>query len=191
MRDWINQTQKEILQKMIKFKLSPKYQRPSFMDTIAKTAIVISDRSSCLFYNVSAVVFKDKQIVGIGYNGPSVGDVNCSEVGCRRIVNGQLIRGQEDLCRGTHAEINALINTTVPLNLDHERNYSMLVTWRPCYNCAKYIANTKIGSIYYLIAYDRNDGAEQLLAQNNIKITQYTSPHFHEWFQLYKQTFWE
>lgn len=54
---WVPDTDKEVLNKMFQNKLDRSYQRPSHLDILAQQAIVISKRSTCLFYEVGGGYF--------------------------------------------------------------------------------------------------------------------------------------
>ena len=73
-------------------------------------AEVVAKRSTCLRRQVGAVLVKDRQILATGYNGTPKGIAHCEEVGCLReqlhVPSGQ----NHELCRGIHAEQNAVIH---------------------------------------------------------------------------------
>ncbi len=109
LKKWAKSVPKETLKRMIPEKLNASYKRPSFKDILAEQVLVMVKRSACLFYNAGTVIFKNDQILSFGYNGPAKGDVHCYDVGCSRIVNGEL-KESSGLCRGSHAELNAIGN---------------------------------------------------------------------------------
>ena len=72
-------------------------------------AQVVSTRSTCLRRSVGAVIVKNKQIVATGYNGTPKDLPHCEVTGCLReqlhVPSGQM----HELCRGIHAEQNAVV----------------------------------------------------------------------------------
>ncbi len=179
---WVPNTDPKVLARMFKKKLRPDYSRPSHLDIFAQQAIVISQRPTCMFYEVGAVIFYDgSHFLSSGYNGPASGDVNPREAGCARIVDGKLQEGK-GMCRGSHAELNAINNLTVStLGL---QNVSMIVTLHPCYPCAKQIVNKGIKKVYYIWEYEREEFAADYLRDMKIEVIKYTSPLLEKWIAL-------
>lgn len=71
----------------------------------------VLDRSTCLRRNYGAVIVKDDEIVGTGYNGAPRGDLNCCEENiCERERLGCKPGERYELCRSVHAEMNAIIS---------------------------------------------------------------------------------
>jgi len=169
-RKWAKNISKEALAEMIPGKTDSIFRRPSFMDVLAEQASVIAKRSACLFHNVGAVIFKGDQILSFGYNGPSKGDVHCYEVGCSRIINGQIKKGG-GLCRGSHAELNAIGNAAK--NGVKIEGASMIVSLQPCKVCAKQIVNQGIKEVYYVFEYNQEEGVKEYFKKLNIKLTHY------------------
>lgn len=167
--NWKDKIPKEILDKMIQEKLGQYYERPSFKETFAENIMTIAKRSLCLFYNVGAIIFRNNHMLSSGYNGPAAGDCHCTDVGCARIVDGQIKKGT-GLCRGTHAELNAISNAAS--NGVNITGASMIVTYKPCFTCAKQIANAKIKEVFYLFDYD-GENTEDYLRKLHINIFKY------------------
>ena len=69
----------------------------------------VGGRATCLRRHVGAVLVKDKRILATGYNGPPSGVRHCEEVGCLREQLGIPSGEKHELCRGIHAEQNAVI----------------------------------------------------------------------------------
>ena len=170
--NWQKNFPKEILEKMIKEKIDPLYEtnsRPTHEDIFAEIALVIAKRSVCVFYNVGAVIFKGNHQLSTGYNGPVSGDVHCTKVGCAKVVQGEIKSGT-GLCRGTHAELNAIGNAArfgIPIE-----GASIFITWAPCYQCAKQIANSGIKHVVFLIDYE-DIKAKKCLETAKISLTKY------------------
>ncbi len=105
----------------------------------------MAQRSTCLRRSVGAVIVKDKRIITTGYNGAPAGLKHCAEVGCLRkklkVAPGQ----RHELCRGIHAEQNAIIQASnFGLNVAGATIYT---THQPCFICTKMIINAKIREI--------------------------------------------
>lgn len=174
---WVRQTDAAVLRNMFSAKVQVAYQRPSMLDTIAKQAIVISERSACLHYEVGAVIFSEDNVLSSGYNGPARRDVNPRVVGCARVVGGILQEGK-GLCRGSHAELNAIGNLTAgTMGLS---SLQMMVTLHPCYACAKQIVNKRIRTVYYLWEYGREEFVTEYLRRLGVEVVRYTSPVLEE-----------
>jgi len=121
--------------------------RISWDDYFFDFAELASKRSTCLRRTVGAVLVKDKMVVATGYNGPPRGLPHCSETGCIRqdenVPSGQ----RHELCRGLHAEQNAIIQAAksgVNINGAH-----LYCSTKPCAICTKMIINAGIKKVFY------------------------------------------
>ena len=172
---------KDVTSRMLPHKLMSYYRRPTFLDIFAQEAIIISKRSTCLWNEVGAVVFYNgRHSLSSGYNGPAAGDVDPRDAGCARVVKGALKEGQ-GFCRGSHAEMNAMGFLTVStMNLPQ---ISLMVTLRPCFACAKQIANKGIKEVYYLWEYEQDDHVVDYLRSLGIKVVRYSSKFIEEWIK--------
>jgi dCMP deaminase len=107
---------------------------------------------------VGAIIVKDKQILSTGYNGAPSGIRHCSEVGCLRdrlkVPSGQ----RHELCRGIHAEQNAIIQAAY--HGVSIKGATLFCTNLPCSICAKMIINAGIKKIYYRSGYADEMSAE-------------------------------
>lgn len=94
---------------------------------------------------VGAVIVKDNRILSTGYNGAPKGLKHCAEVGCTR-ANYNVPSGERhELCRGLHAEQNAIIQAAVfGTAIDGATIYTTL---SPCVLCTKMIINSGIKRI--------------------------------------------
>ncbi len=170
LKKWAKSVPKETLKRMIPEKLNASYKRPSFKDILAEQVLVMVKRSACLFYNAGTVIFKNDQILSFGYNGPAKGDVHCYDVGCSRIVNGEL-KESSGLCRGSHAELNAIGNAAK--NGIKIEGASMITTILPCKVCAKQIVNQGIKEVYYIFDYDRDKDVKDYFKRLGVKVIRY------------------
>lgn len=110
-------------------------------------AELVADRSTCLRRHVGAVVVKNKRILATGYNGAPAGISHCEEVGCLRGTMGVASGERHELCRGVHAEQNALIQAaTFGVSVSGATVYT---THQPCFICTKMLINAKIEKIIY------------------------------------------
>jgi dCMP deaminase len=110
-------------------------------------AEVVSTRSSCLRRHVGAVLVNNRQILATGYNGVPRGIVHCDERGCLRDRLGIPSGERQELCRGLHAEQNAIIQAAyhgVAVN-----GSEMYVTLQPCVTCAKTLINAGIVAVHF------------------------------------------
>ena len=84
-------------------------ERPAWDSYFMKIAEDVSTRSTCLRRHVGAVIVKDKRILTTGYNGAPTGITHCTEETCLRIKYNVPSGERHELCRGLHAEQNAII----------------------------------------------------------------------------------
>jgi len=113
---------------------------------------------------------KDKRILATGYNGAPSGLKHCSETGCLReelkVPSGE----RAELCRGLHAEQNAIIQSAYHgVSIKGATLYS---TTLPCSICLKMLINAGIKEIVYLEGYP-DPLAEKLIAESKIKLRKY------------------
>jgi dCMP deaminase len=121
--------------------------RPSWEDYFMEIAQVVSTRSSCLRRHVGAVLVKNRQILATGYNGVPRGMRHCEEVGCLRDRLGIPSGERQELCRGLHAEQNAIIQAAyhgIAVN-----GSELYCTLQPCVTCAKTLINAGIVAVYF------------------------------------------
>lgn len=177
--EWLDKTDKSVLDRMFQYKLDRSYDRPSHLDIFSQQAIVASKRSTCLFYEVGAIIFTDDLFLSSGYNGAARGDVDPRFAGCARIVDGKLQEGK-GLCRGSHAELNAIGNLSSGTAALHD--LKMVVTLHPCYGCAKQIVNKKIKKVYYIWEYGREEWVtDYLINKGKVEVEKYISPFLQRW----------
>jgi len=87
----------------------PREKRKPWDQYFMSIAELVAQRSTCLRRQVGAVIVKDKRILATGYNGAPGGVPHCEDVGCLRGKMGVASGERHELCRGVHAEQNALI----------------------------------------------------------------------------------
>jgi dCMP deaminase len=144
-----------------------KTKRISWDEYFMQIASLVAQRSTCIRRHVGAVVVKDKRMLATGYNGAPSGLRHCSEIGCLReklkIPSGQ----RHELCRGLHAEQNAIIQAS--LYGVSVRDSVLYITNQPCIICAKMIINAGIREIAVLDGYP-DEMAMRFLKEAKIKI---------------------
>jgi dCMP deaminase len=114
-------------------------------------ADLVAERSTCLRRRVGAVLVKEKRILATGYNGAPSGVAHCAEVGCLRGKMGIASGERHELCRGVHAEQNAIIQAaTSGVNISGSVIYT---THQPCFICTKMLINARISLIVFKAAY--------------------------------------
>ncbi|HHY75602.1 MAG TPA: cytidine deaminase [Firmicutes bacterium] len=141
------------------------HKRPSWDEYFMELAEVVAKRSTCLRRNVGAVVVKDKRVLATGYNGAPTGLAHCSEVGCLREKLGIPSGERVEMCRGLHAEQNALVQAArYGISLEGAVIYC---TNQPCVTCAKMLINAGIVKVVYKNPYP-DKLAQELLAESKV-----------------------
>jgi len=140
--------------------------RPSWDQYFMDIVELVSRRSTCLRRKVGAILVRDKRILATGYNGPPTGITHCSEVGCLRDRMGVPSGERHELCRGLHAEQNAIIQAA--LYGVSTKGSTIYCTNHPCIICSKMIINSGIVSFVYGEDY-RDELAEEMLAEAGIE----------------------
>ncbi len=125
--------------------------RPSWEEYFMDISILVAKRSTCLRRTVGAVIVKDKRILSTGYNGAPSGIRHCGEVGCLRETLNVASGERHELCRGIHAEQNAIIQAAY--HGVSIAGASLYCTNLPCSICTKMIINAGIKTIYYQSGY--------------------------------------
>ena len=141
--------------------------RPDWDHYFLEIVNIVKKRSTCLRRQVGAVIVKDSQILSTGYNGVPKKITHCEDVGCLReklnVPSGQ----RHELCRGLHAEQNAIIQAAY--HGVSIKDATIYTNAKPCSICTKMIINAGIKRIVYQIDY--NDPlADELLAETEIKV---------------------
>jgi len=125
--------------------------RPSWEAYFMDIAVLVAKRSTCLRRMVGSAVVKNKRILATGYNGAPTGIRHCMEVGCLRQQMNVASGERHELCRGIHAEQNAIIQAA--LHGVSIKGASLFCTNLPCSICAKMIINAGIKKIYHRDGY--------------------------------------
>jgi dCMP deaminase len=142
-------------------------KRISWDEYFMQIARLVSQRATCLRRNVGAVIVKNKRMLATGYNGAPSGLEHCLEIGCLRqklkIPSGQ----RHELCRGLHAEQNAIIQAS--LYGTGVKGATLYVTNQPCVICAKMLINAGIEEIVMDAGYP-DAMAMDFLRQAKVKV---------------------
>ena len=146
--------------------------RPSWETYFMNITNLVAERSTCLRRAVGAVIVKDKRILSTGYNGAPTGLKHCLEVGCLREQLGVESGKMHELCRGIHAEQNAIIQAAY--HGVSVKGASIFCTNQPCSICARMIINAGIQKIYYQSGY-ADVLAQELLDEAEIELKQVRS----------------
>jgi dCMP deaminase len=108
-------------------------------------------RSSCLRRAVGAVLVKDRRLLATGYNGVPSGVTHGEVTGCLRdrlnVPSGE----RHELCRGLHAEQNAIIQAA--FHGVSIRDAVLYCTNLPCIICAKMLINAGVRRVVYIEGY--------------------------------------
>lgn len=147
--------------------------RPDNDTYFMRMAELVACRSTCLRRNVGAVVVKEKRVLTTGYNGAPKGLKHCAEVGCVRLENNIRSGTRHELCRGVHAEQNAVIQAAYfGVSIKDSTIYT---TNFPCVLCAKILVNAGIREIVYKDEYI-DELSQKVLKESGIMVRRYLGP---------------
>lgn len=120
---------------------------------------------------MGAVIVKDKHILSTGYNGSPKNTRHCEEAGCLREKLDVPSGTRHELCRGVHAEQNAVAQAAYfGISVKGAVLYS---TTFPCSLCAKILINSGISEIVYDEGYV-DDLSKELLSEANINVRRFS-----------------
>ncbi|PID28743.1 MAG: cytidine deaminase [Candidatus Cloacimonadota bacterium] len=142
-------------------------KRPGWHQYFMETALLVATRTTCLRRKVGAVLVKNNQIIASGYNGAPKGITHCSVTGCLRKKMNVPSGKMHELCRGTHAEQNAIIQAAV--NGTSIAGAILYCTTQPCIICSKMLINSEISTVYIAESYD-DKFALEMLKEAGIKL---------------------
>lgn len=117
---------------------------------------------------------KDKRIMATGYNGAPSGVESCLERGyCYRRKMGIPSGEKLELCRGSHAEENAIVQAAkfgISLN-----GATLYCTTQPCLICSKMIINAGIQKVVFKGGYPHKLSID-MFKEVGIELVQYEKP---------------
>ena len=145
-------------------------ERPAYDEYFMEMAHVVKKRSTCLRRQVGAILVKDKHILSTGYNGAPKGLAHCSKVGCLRETLKVPSGERHELCRGLHAEQNAIIQAAVFGT--SIKGSTLYCTNTPCVVCAKMLINAGVTEIIFSGEYP-DELAQEILSESSIKIKKF------------------
>lgn len=142
-------------------------ERPNWHQYFMEMSFLAGSRSTCLRRKVGAIIVKDNQIIATGYNGSPKHVPHCAETGCLReqlnVPSGQ----RHELCRGVHAEQNAIIQAAI--NGSSLRGATLYCTNQPCVICSKMLINSEIKIIYIAEPYE-DELAQSMLREAGVEM---------------------
>jgi dCMP deaminase len=144
--------------------------RPTWDQYFMQITKLVSTRSTCMRRQVGALLVKDKNILATGYNGVPSGIRHCEEVGCLReqlkVPSGE----RHELCRGLHAEQNAIIQAARHgINIEGSTLYC---TDSPCIICSKMLINAGVQKVVFARGYP-DDLSREMLKEAGIDSLQF------------------
>ena len=144
--------------------------RPDWDEYFMEITKVVAKRSTCLSRQVGAIIVKDRTILSTGYNGAPKGLTHCEKTGCLRRQMGIPSGQRHELCRGLHAEQNAIIQAAwhgVSI-----KGGTVYCTNQPCVICAKMMINAGILRVVFDGAYP-DDLAANMLIESGLEICKF------------------
>ncbi len=141
--------------------------RPDWDRYFMEIAGVVARRATCMRRRVGAILVKDRRILTTGYNGAPSGLRHCREAGCLRERLGVPSGERAELCRGLHAEQNAIIQAAlhgVPIE-----GSVLYCTNQPCTMCAKMLVNAGVRRIVFTGSYP-DELAMDILGEAGVEI---------------------
>ena len=145
--------------------------RPSADQSFMEMAHLVAKRTTCTRRGVGAVLVSPSgHVLATGRNGPPRGVPHADEVGCLRTKLGIPSGEQPELCRGLHAEANAIIQ--VAREGGSTVGAQLYVTNQPCGACAKMIVQAGIIEVIYSESYPDEMGSK-MLAEGGVSVRRY------------------
>jgi dCMP deaminase len=168
--------------------------KEKFMNYYMKMAEITAELSYAKRLQVGAVIVKNQQVIGTGYNGTPAGwDNNCENIewcngggwlspeeieggwpyeGTYLDADGNTMQGRYRLKTKPevlHAERNAI--DKVAASNESSKNALMFITHSPCLECSKSIHSSGILKVYYRNNY-RSDEGILFLEKCGVEVTQ-------------------
>jgi dCMP deaminase len=149
--------------------------RPTWDEYFMVIANDVAKRSTCVRRRVGALLVKDNRIVATGYNGAPRKLTHCgsSVDGCVRLAMNVPSGQRHELCRGVHAEMNAVAQAA-----RHGTSVSgstLYCTTQPCVQCLKVLINVGVDRIVYDEPYEDPLAAE-MVPYTNIAFVEFNKP---------------
>lgn len=145
--------------------------RPSWDEYFMMIAHDVSTRATCIRRKVGAVIVKDKRILSTGYNGVPTGITHCTPETCLRNIYNVPSGERHELCRGLHAEQNAIIQAAY-----HGVSIAgaiIYVTHQPCSICTKMLINAGIKKFIFEHPYN-DELAKNMMDEAGVEAVVFT-----------------
>jgi dCMP deaminase len=140
--------------------------RPSWDEYFMKIAEDVATRSTCIRRSVGAIIVKEKRILATGYNGAPTDISHCTPETCLRTKYNVPSGERHELCRGLHAEQNAIIQAAY--HGASIKGAVIYVTHQPCSICTKMLINAGIKKVICKSPY--NDPlAEEMIRESGME----------------------
>lgn len=139
--------------------------RQSWDSYFMRMALEVATRATCRRRHVGAVLVQARSVRGTGYCGAPASAPDCLSEGCMLGPDGRCMRA-------IHAEANLMLQTT-PLE---RAGATVYVTDRPCWDCAKLLANSGVAEIVFLRPHQRRlKDVQELMSATGIVLRQYSA----------------
>ena len=144
-------------------------KRPPWEVYFMRITQLVATRSTCSRRQVGAIIVRENRVLATGYNGSPIGTPHCYEIpgGCLREAQNIPSGQRQELCRGLHAEQNAILQAAAfGVSL---KGSDIYCTHQPCITCAKMLINAGIGRVIFLGDYP-DTLALKMLDEGKIKL---------------------
>lgn len=142
-------------------------ERPGWNEYFMNIVDAVARRSTCLRRQLGALVVKDRRVLATGYNGAPSGLPHCSQTGCRRKQEDVPSGERYELCRGVHAEENALLQAAKHgVSTEGAVLYTSL---SPCISCTKSAINAGISKVIASKIF-RDKLASEIMSDSDLKL---------------------
>ena len=145
--------------------------RKTILERIGDAELVFTNKtplSAAIFAACPSLKFVG--ILATGYNGVPTGLAHCSETGCLRQQLGVPSGQRHEICRGLHAEQNAIIQAA-KYGIDISGS-SIYVNTQPCVVCAKMLINAGITEVVFQNPYP-DELACEMLREAGVSLREY------------------
>ena len=147
-------------------------ERPTWDNYFMDITCLVAKRATCLRRAVGAIIVKERRVLATGYNGAPSHVRHCAEVGCLREQLNVPSGERHELCRGIHAEQNAIIQAAY--HGVSIKGADLFCTNLPCSICAKMIINAGIVRIVYQSGY-ADSISKEMLAEAEVELVKLPS----------------
>ncbi len=146
-------------------------KRPSWDEYFMTIAADVATRATCVRRRVGALIVKNRRILSTGYNGVPTGITHCTPETCLRARYNIPSGERHELCRGLHAEQNAIIQAAY--HGVSIKDAVLYATIQPCSICTKMLINGGIRSFIFKDPY--NDPlAQEMMEEAGIEVIIYS-----------------